>query len=196
MAQKVTIDDDLEIDASPEQDYTGDVETTDHPVEDGANTTDHAREKPETFTATCVVSSVPVDELDRQTRGPFEAGATGGYARGVYARIRRMKSERKLHTLKTPLRSYENMMLVSLSVPTRAQYGDGVMFKMGWKEIRIVKSGTAQFISTTQTTATQKPTTKKQQSKKTGEPAEQRRTALKGLFDAAGITTPGAGVAP
>lgn len=194
MAQRVKIDD-LEIDATPEQDYQGDVETTDSPVEDGADTTDHAREKPETFTATCVVSSVPVDELDRQTRGPFQAGASGGYARGVYARMRRMKSERKLHSITTPLRTYENMMLVTLSAPTRAQYGDGVVFKVGFKEIRIVKSGTAQFVSTTKTTATEKPVDKKKQSKKTGEPAEQRRSALKGLFDAGGITTPGSGVA-
>lgn len=188
--------DDLEIDATPEQDHSGDVETTDSPIEEGADVTDHAREKPEIFTATCVVSSVPVNDTDRQNRGPFQAHATGGYARGVYDRMRRMKSERKLHTIVTPLRRYENMILTALSAPTRAQYGDGVLFKVSFKQIRVVASGTAQFLATTNKTGTDKPTKKKQQSKKPGEPAEQRRTALKGLLDAAGVTTPGAGVAP
>lgn len=191
--QRVKIDD-LELDATPEQEYSGDVETTDNPVEDGADVTDHAREKPETFTATAIVSSVPVDESQRNARGAFERFASGGYARSVYQQMQRMKSERKLHTIVTPLRRYSNMLLTNLGVPTRANLGDAVQFKIAFKQIRVVESGTAE-LARPAAVGTNKPVDKKQQAKKPGTPAD-RKTILKQFTDSVGLTTPGSGVAP
>lgn len=193
--QRVTIDSDLVIDCTPEQDYQGDVETTDSPIEQGADVTDHAREKPETFVATCIVSSVPVDPNDRKDRGPFKPWTTGGYARTTFEKLVAMKSERKTHTITTPLRTYRNMILVGLGSPTRADLGDGVSFKMSWKSIRIVNSGTATFLAQPKVTGTQKPTEKENQAKKQGDKKD-RTTALKSLTNALGLTKAGSGVAP
>jgi hypothetical protein len=175
--------DDLVIDATPEQSYTGDVETTENPVEEGANVVDHARVKPETWTGTCVVSNTPIDQADRTFRGVpalLPAGGTapgtggeefnkGGYARTVYQRLKKMKDDRLLHALVTPLRSYSNMIITALSVPTKAQYGDAIQFTIAFREIRVVKSNTAQFLRTTRPTNTLKPTDKDNQAKKQGE---------------------------
>lgn len=192
--RKVRIDN-LVIDATPEQDYGGDVEATDHPIEDGANPTDHARAMPDRFVATCVVSSVPSNDTDRQQRGPFQAYSGGGYAQGVFEQMVRMKSDRKLHTIVTPLHRYENMLLIGLSAPSRAQYGDAVVFKVTFKQIRIVQSGTAQFVTRPVATKTDKPTTKQQQSKKQGA-KEDRVTAIKRFTNSVGLTEAGSGVAP
>jgi hypothetical protein len=166
--RKVQIDD-LIIDATPEQDFSSDVETTDHPIEDGSNPTDHARARPEVFTATLIVSSVPSDDTDRQQRGEHKPGEGGGYADSVFQKLLQMKNERKLHHISTPLRAYDNMLLTALSAPTRADTGDALVAKVSFKQIRVVQSGTAQFITKTPSTNTQKPTTKKDQGKKQGE---------------------------
>lgn len=177
MGQRCKIDD-IELDATPEHDYSGDVETTDHPVETSFNPTDHARVKPETWIATCVVSSMPIDQDQQSARGTFKSGSSGGYARGVYARIKQMKDDRNTHTVTTPEETYENMVITALSRPFRAQYGDGVMFKISLKQVRIVNSSTGQFVTAGPKTSTLKPTTKVNQSKKVGTEAPEDRSGL------------------
>lgn len=191
----------LIVDATTELDYDADVETTDHPVEQGANTTDHARAKPEVITATCIVTNIPVDSTDREVRDAnnsdgSKARAQNGYAQQVYSRLVKMKNDRQLHTLSTVRGVYSNMIITKLSTPTRAQYGDGLMFKIAFKEIRIVTTGTAQLVAIKQP-KTLKPTDKEHQAKKQGTtPGDGRRTALKTLTDTLGLTHSGSGVAP
>lgn len=189
--------DDLQIDATPEHDLPAEVETTDHPIEEGANPTDHARALPEKWNGTCVISSVPVDETDRNQRGAFAAFGTGGYAEEVYDKFRKMKDARQLHVITLPNMRLENMLLTSLSRMWRAQYGEAAYFKVGFKQIRLVQSGTAQFVTAPQQVNTDKPVKKEKQSKKQGEDStEKRKSALKRMTDGLGLTTEGSGVAP
>lgn len=186
--------DNLVFDATTEQDYQGDVDTTDEPVEQGADITDHARVKPEVWSGTAIVSNTPVDPIDAAARGSFPAASSGGYARNFYDQLKKMKDDRLLHTLVTPLRSYDSMMITNLGVPTRANMGDALQFKISLKEIRIVQSGTATFVSAPKT-ATPKPTTKENQAKQQGTPS-QRASALKTFTNSTGLTTVGSGVTP
>jgi hypothetical protein len=184
--------DGLKFDATPEQEYSAEVSTTDDPVEQGADVTDHARAKPTQWSGTAIVSNLPIDKLDRDTRGNFEAGSSGGYARDFFEKLVKMKDDRKLHTLITPLRIYTNMMITSLSSPTTAKLGDAIQFKIALKEIRLVQSGTATFVTAPKTN-TPKPTTKENQAKKQG--AEGKTTQLKKLTNFFGLTEAGSGVA-
>jgi hypothetical protein len=183
----------LSFDATPEQDYTGEVDTTDSAVEQGADVTDHARAKPESWSGTAVVSNLPIDATDAAQRGEFKAGSSGGYARDFFEKLKKMKDDRQLHTLVTPLRTYSNMMITALSSPTRANLGDAIQFKISLKEIRLVQSGTATFVTAPKTN-TPKPTTKENQAKKQG--AEAKTTQLKKLTNFFGLTDAGSGVTP
>lgn len=178
--------DDLVIDATPEVDFDADVETTDHPIEEGSDSTDHARSSGSTGTFETMQVAVMTCGLEREVRDATnsdweKAGATDGTAQQVYEKLVKMKDAHELHTLTTVRGLYENMMITKLSSPTRANLGDGLMFKIAFKSIRIVTSGTAQLVAR-EAPKTRKPTKKADQAKKQGEQqtAEQRRsTALK-----------------
>ena len=51
---------DIVIDASITETHVLENEITDHPVEQGANISDHSRPLPDSFTMECVVSNTPI----------------------------------------------------------------------------------------------------------------------------------------
>lgn len=185
MAIKFQIDD-LVIDATPELDIDGDVESTDHPVEQGSDSTDHARQKPITLSATCVVSNLQVDDNILLDDEADKAGATDSRSQQIYDQLVKMKNDRQLHTLTTVRGVFSSMLLVKLSAAVRSKFGDALSFKVGFKEIRVVTTATAQFIALKKP-KTNKPVDKEKQAKKQGDkPGDGRQSAFAGLDDLAG----------
>jgi len=158
--------DSIVLDASLKEEHTGEVEVTDHPVEQGAAVTDHARPKPEELTIEGVVSNTPLNALQTSRAVtyegvPFTTSAASNAVRGkpgnaesAYTQLLDLKEGKRLLTIVTALRTYENMLMTSLKVPRDAQTGDVLKFEAKFKSIRIVTNAVT-------VVATQKPKAKK-----------------------------------
>lgn len=141
----------LELDATISNGFQGDVEVTEHPVEVGADMSDHARVKPEVVTIEGIISNTPLNRSQAtrivQGRGvalettaltDAPAGAAG-HAETALAKLIDMKDARQLVTVVTERRTYKGMMLTSLSVPHDAKTGDALRFTATFKQVRLAE---------------------------------------------------------
>lgn len=135
--QRVAINDVL-LDASITETHQGDAEVTEHPIETGGNIVDHVRPKAETLTLEGIISNTPI------AQGKHEEDTV----QGNYNRLRAMKDEGQLLTIRTRLRTYANMVMTSFQVPRNAQTGDVLRFTATFKQIRFVTNQTAMIAKT------------------------------------------------
>lgn len=125
------------VDASISEDHNAEIETTDNPVEVGADVTDSARPKPRTFTMEGLVSDSPFVSGN--------AGAQPGRSLTAYKQLLQLHDTPQLITVVTGLETYQNLLMTSLNVPRTAQTGRAVRFRASFKEIQIVASQTVQI---------------------------------------------------
>lgn len=186
---------DLEVDATITRAAEARVELTRHPVEDGAEPSDHARELPESLSLEGVFSSFGMTSTERDQRGEVERGAGGGFAEQQYAKLRRVKSDRKTVTVTTPDRKWENMVLVALKRTDDSKTGGVVKFSASFEELRFVKNERVKLERTTKPSKVPKKANgKEDQSKQPADPSSQDRSILKSFTDSLGYTTAGGGV--
>lgn len=200
---KVVIDrgvSNIEPDVVVSEKHSETVEVTKHPIEEGANPTDHARVLPARYQLEGFVTNTPLSQIDREARGVIadvsSTGAPGaaGYAHQAIAALRKLKDDRRAVTIDTTLRTYTNMVLVALEVPRDSKIADAFRFSATFEEVRFVASEIAR--ADVLNRPKRKPTKKVDQTKKPGEDAsQQRKSLLKKFTDWTGVTTPGSGVA-
>jgi hypothetical protein len=142
---------DIVLDASVNETHQGDVDVTDHPVEEGADISDHARVKPETVSIEAVISNTPLNSAQQKrvqsAQGDVTAETVGvdspagavGFAEVGYVRLKQLKDARQLVKVITGLRVYDNMMLTSLSIPRNAGVGDALRFTAQFKQVRLAQ---------------------------------------------------------
>lgn len=169
-------------------------EITDHPVETGANPSDHIRQKPETVALEIIFSPLPLGAADPDKRGEAKRNTGGGFARQQFDKFCALQGQAL--TLIMPWRKLDNMVIMSISTPVSAGL-EGFRVRADFKQMRFVSSGSVRFNRTVPTKTT-KPTGKGEQGKKapTPETPELRSSALKRLGDWGGVTTAGSGVQP
>lgn len=131
----------LTVDVSESEMHAGDVEVTDHPVEQGANISDHMRPKPRTLAISGMVSDAPIVDNSNGTAGPFNLGDPGP-AETAYSVLEGRRKAGKLHTVVTKLNTYQNMALTYVSEPRDAQSGDALNFTLNFKEVTVVLNQT------------------------------------------------------
>lgn len=141
--------DTIQIDAATAITHDLSSTITDHPVEDGANISDHSRPDPERVSLDCIVSATPlggassrvvdqnhirltVTSNDQDPKRPREA----------YDRLLKLRTDGTLITVVTPLRQYNNMAIESISIPESAQFNaaTALRFSIKLKRIRIVQN--------------------------------------------------------
>lgn len=180
----------LTLDASLSESHSAEAEATDHPVEQGANITDHIRPKPQMLTIEGFVSNTPSDSAQTQN-GEFPRDSAGP-AEAAFAALEARRLAGKLHIVSTSLQTYENMALLGRPVTRNAQVGNALAVMLLFKEIRVVFNQTIQ-VQTQQPQG--QPTSKK--GKKVTTPVapsnSNNATVLKGLTNFFGVTTPGSG---
>lgn len=148
----------IEIDASISETHVGRVEVTDHPVEQGAAVSDHARVLPETLTLEGFVSNTPLPVSNgaltrRNSLGvEFDSRSEMDLSRAgqAYTDLVRLKNAGELFSIVTMLRSYDNMLMTSLDVPRDAATGDGLRFSASFKQVRVAESRTVQPATTSE----------------------------------------------
>lgn len=137
----------LAFDCLERESLTLENEITDHPVEVGANVTDHARGKPKKHTITGWVSNTPLNS--EQTQRAVEAlGITiqsssledspigvAGYAENAQAIIEELWEKKELVTIVTPSRVISNMMIEHAEMPKDYESGDAACFHIDFKQI-------------------------------------------------------------
>jgi hypothetical protein len=151
--------DSVTLDASVSETHAAEVEVTDHPVEKGANISDHARPKARTLTIEGIVTNTPLapDQAPESTtptnirangrtvydsRAPAYDGTRAGRAyRDLLA-----LTEGKLITVVTGIESLENMQVTSISVPRDSKTGQALHFTIQLKQVVQVSNATAKLV--------------------------------------------------
>jgi hypothetical protein len=137
----------LEFDAVISERHDGEVDVTEHPVEKGANITDHARPKPWVVTIEAIISNTPIDKeqntriissrgftIETSAQQEYPQG-TVGYVETAFQKLISMRDACEFMTVVTELRTYRNMILTSLTVPRDNKTGDAIKFTVAFKEI-------------------------------------------------------------
>lgn len=134
--------DDYPIDCAVNEDHSFESDVTDHPVESGSSITDNIQSKPIQITLDGLVSDTPIGAMATQR---FNSGDTGDQGQllykpsvDAYQRMIGIRDAREPVTIVTSLGTFDNMALVSLSVPRNAQNGEALRFKAVFKQIKIV----------------------------------------------------------
>lgn len=173
------------LDASVNEVHSAEVEVTDHPVEKGANVSDHKRSKPETIQIEGVISNTPIpkpdDQLTTRQTGSISFSSRGemdvSLVTNAWDALRKIKDGDELVQVITSLRIYDNMAITSLSAPRDARTGQVLRFTAQLKQIKIVNSQTVAVSDTKKNVSL---------GKKAATPtpaAEANKTTLKQLAD-------------
>lgn len=122
------------LDASLSEAHNTSNDVTDHPVEKGADITDHVRQKPKTLRLTGLVSNTPLPDPGKPVEFKPEAAST------AYQDLMRLADQGETITVVTALRTYEDMVIESLDVPRDASLGQTLQFTCSLKQIRSVET--------------------------------------------------------
>ena len=132
--------DGYEIDVTLSEEHFFDNEVTEHPVERGADVTDHVRARPVRITLEGLVSDTPIGDLAIRRK---EFTLINGEAFALpsdesFARLLAIRDAREPVTIETSLRSFDDMMLESLTVPRTPQNGDALRFRATFVQVQFV----------------------------------------------------------
>ncbi len=118
----------LIFDAVTQEEHGGESLITSHPVETGADVTDHSRPQPRTVSLVGVVSNRPIVPL-------YVQGLYTTRAEDAHLTVEGWRQTGTLLTLSTSLETYENMMIRSVSVPRSSSMGNVVQMAIDFQEI-------------------------------------------------------------
>lgn len=124
----------LEFDASISENHSSELELTDHPIEVGADVTDHMRLRPNTFAMSAIISNRPIVK-DASTSPGIRGGSPLERAEDAYREMLRWQSDGLLLTVITTLRTYENTVLQSISPTRDASTGQILQAQLVFREI-------------------------------------------------------------
>lgn len=120
-------------------DYLHNLSITDHPVQTGANISDHAYEEATVLTFEIGMSDV----MEGFKEGQFSKGITRSIS--AYSIIREMQSQRIPITVVTKFGSYTNMMVETLAVPDDVITAEGLRATVVLKQIFVVNVNTVKI---------------------------------------------------
>ncbi len=118
------------------EEHAFEADVTEHPVERGGVVTDNTRLKPPTLSLEGVVSDSPLGTV---ATDPSRTGSSLP-SEDALAKLMQIRDAREPVVITTALRRYENMGLVSLSIPKSAGTGKALRFKASFKQITIVSN--------------------------------------------------------
>jgi hypothetical protein len=138
----ITIQDDpnqiLEFDAVLNENHVGNANTSDHPVEAGADLTDHIQRTPEELQLVGVVTDTPLVFLASIRAEPsIPGGDPQNRAQDSYGFLKAIKDAGQLVQVTTTLRDYANMAITGLSVIRDKDKGKSVEAALSLREILI-----------------------------------------------------------
>lgn len=178
----------IEFDASLNENHVGNAATSDHPVEGGADMTDHIQRTPEELQLVGVVTDTPivVQAVDNATPS-VPGGDPQNRAQDAYVFVKAIKDAGQLVQVTTTLRDYLNMAITGLSVVRNSEKGRVVEMNISLREILIAT--TEQVEAPEPVKKTRKKKTKqgkKQKKEETQANQESSRSLLADIFGSFG----------
>lgn len=128
------------LDATVTLTHAGDVDITEHPIEDGANVSDGARAKQATLQFEGVLSDQPL-----MAPGSDEEPAYEGRAAYLYMALVAVKNAGGVLAVRTALTTYDNVLIKSISAPQAANTGATVKFSMQLTQVTLVRTQTVKL---------------------------------------------------
>lgn len=138
-------------DATHSEEHTSEVEITSHPVELGAEVTDHAVVKPEMLTIIGEVTDTPLSirqnengEITFAANDMFGASTNESKTRSIVAveAFKALKNERALINVQTGLELYSDMIIKSVSVTQDVDTAKTAMITLVLQQLLIVATET------------------------------------------------------
>lgn len=127
----------VELDASLEELHTASVDITRHPVEKGADITDHIRRKPRRIRITGIVTNTPIVLF------AFARTSLGGRrAELFFEAIEEVMNSGTLVSVFTTLKQYDNMAIREITVPRNKDKGNVVEATITFEEVILVQTQT------------------------------------------------------
>lgn len=123
--------DTLKIDVTRVETHTFANEVTDHPVEEGANVSDHSRPRPYTVTMECLISDTPLADRSDGDSTPRIA---------AFQKLRDLHETGAIVTIVTSLATYKDMAIESISIPRDAKGREALQFSVSFKHVRTVRN--------------------------------------------------------
>lgn len=123
-------------DAFLKVDHNSSLRITDHPVEEGANITDHAYVEPKTLTMEIGMSDACISFINGQFTEKYTRSVS---AFDVLVNLQEQRIPLKVHTR---LKTYENMLIETITVPDDYMTQYGLRATVGLRQIIVVKTET------------------------------------------------------
>lgn len=132
---------DIEIQATLEEIHNSTVQITEHPVELGAEITDHAFKKPDEVVLRCAWSNSSPQALLGTVQRLFSGELSGAdYVSDVYSQLRELQEARTPFEIVTTTRRYQNMLITALQVTRDQKTGNALVCTATCREVIIVQT--------------------------------------------------------
>lgn len=187
------------LDASITEQHRFANQITEHPVEEGAAISDHARPLPDGLTMEFVITNTPIGarasrsverwgvRFTSHTEQDAPIGAPGPAADAL-TKLLAIRNEGRLVTVYTTLRTYESMAIESLDVPRDRTTGEALRGTATFKRVRVVKNKLTRVVVARDPRAGQKVKTGKQATPAATEDASGLYTLSTGLSESGNNT--------
>jgi hypothetical protein len=126
--------------------HVSNLKITEHPVQTGANISDHAYLEPRELTIEVGMSDIAKDIVDGQFSGSWSRSVK------AYEKLRDLQSQRIPMQVLTRLGLYKNMMITALSVPDDYKTLYGLRASVTMKEVLVATTKTVKISARPQTT--------------------------------------------
>lgn len=142
------------LDASVSETHTSSASITSHPVESGANITDHVHREPDSITIQGVISNTStafpqgvVGVALIKSVANLVSGVSNDLAKTAYDQLRQLVDGKELVKIVTTLREYNDMLIENLTVTRDSQYGDALNFTATARQVRLIKTSSVEKTS-------------------------------------------------
>jgi len=131
----------LELEATVTESHRRQAEVTKHPVETGANLTDHVLVGPQEIDIIGVVSNTPIKQRETDPDLPSVPGGDPlRRAESAFEALGNVQNTGTLCRITTTLVTYSNMFLAVLNVVRDAQKANVAELQMTWTEVRFAET--------------------------------------------------------
>ena len=131
----------IELDAMLDESHEWSAEATSNPVEEGAPVTDHVIEQADKLTIRGIVTDAPLN-ASSSILGFIGGGSADNKTQSVFDLLNTLIKKREVLTVYTKHKTYDDMVLTSVTIPRSASVGEAVEFRAEFIHIRKVATQT------------------------------------------------------
>ncbi len=171
----------INFDASLREGHGRTAEVTEHPVEAGANISDHIRKLPDTLDIEAVISDHPLfflASLNADSPISTDVGPVSSRVDAAREELERIMDDGETVDVATTLKTYENMALQSVTFERTMATGNSLAAVMSFKEIVIAQTETIESTPEPETSGNNQPSNLGTQSPPPATPPETSNSSL------------------